>query len=73
VRGVSTRGAQALHRAVRALAVVEGRPYPEFEDVRRLVVPVFAHRLVARGGHGPGDATTVERLHALLDAIPSPL
>ena len=73
IRGVSTRGAQALHRAVRALAVVEGRAYPEFEDVRRLVVPVFAHRLVARGGHGPGDAATVDRLHALLDSIPSPL
>jgi len=55
------------------MAVVEGRAYPEFEDVRRLVVPVFAHRLMARGGHGPGDAATIERLHALLDTIPSPL
>lgn len=73
LRGVSTRGAQALHRAVRALAVVEGRPYPEFEDVRRLVVPVLAHRVVARTGHGPGDAATVDRLHELLDAIPAPL
>jgi len=73
VRGVSTRGAQALHRAVRALARVEGRAYPEFEDVRRLVVPVFAHRLVARGGHGPGDAATLDRLHAMLDSVPSPL
>ena len=73
VRGISTRGAQALHRAVRALARVEGRAYPEFEDVRRLVGPVFAHRLVARGGHGPGDAATIDRLHALLDTVPSPL
>ncbi|MEN0061681.1 MAG: AAA family ATPase [Myxococcota bacterium] len=73
VRGVSTRAAQALHRAVRALAVVEGREYPEFEDVRRLVMPVFAHRLMARAGHGPGDVATVDRLRALLDTIPSPL
>src|SRR4051794_3911266 len=44
--GVSPRGAQALYRATQALAVLEGRDYAIPDDVKRLVVPVFAHRVL---------------------------
>ena len=44
--GVSPRGSQALYRAVQALALVEGREYAIPDDVKRLAVPVFAHRVV---------------------------
>ncbi len=44
--GVSPRGAQALFRAVQALAAVSGRDYATPDDVKRLVLPVFAHRVV---------------------------
>jgi len=44
--GVSPRGAQALYRATQALAMLEGRDYALPDDVKRLVVPVFAHRVV---------------------------
>jgi MoxR-like ATPase len=44
--GVSPRGAQALYRAVQALAMLEGREYAIPDDVKRLAVPVFAHRVV---------------------------
>jgi len=44
--GVSPRGAQALYRAVQALALLEGREYAIPDDVKRLAVPVFAHRVV---------------------------
>jgi MoxR-like ATPase len=44
--GVSPRGAQALFRATQALALAEGRDYAIPDDVKRLVVPVFAHRVV---------------------------
>jgi MoxR-like ATPase len=44
--GVSPRGAQALYRAVQALALLEGRDYSTPDDVKRLAVPVFAHRVV---------------------------
>jgi MoxR-like ATPase len=44
--GVSPRGAQALYRATQALALLEGRGYAIPDDVKRLVVPVCAHRLV---------------------------
>jgi MoxR-like ATPase len=44
--GVSPRGAQALYRASQALALVEGRGYVLPDDIKRLTVPVFAHRVV---------------------------
>ncbi len=44
--GVSPRGSQALYRAVQALALLEGREYAIPDDVKRLAVPVFAHRVV---------------------------
>src|SRR5580704_437747 len=43
--GVSPRGAQALFRATQALAAVEGRDYATPDDVKQLVLPVFAHRV----------------------------
>ena len=46
VLGVSPRGAQALFRAVQALALVEGRDFAIPDDPKRLAVPVFAHRVV---------------------------
>ncbi|HUS05809.1 MAG TPA: MoxR family ATPase [Bryobacteraceae bacterium] len=44
--GVSPRGAQAMYRAAQALAMVEGRNYVIPDDIKRLAVPVFAHRVV---------------------------
>jgi MoxR-like ATPase len=43
--GVSPRGAQMLYRATQALAAVEGRDYATPDDVKRLALPVFAHRV----------------------------
>jgi len=47
--GVSPRGAQALYRASQALAAVEGRDYVIPDDVKRMAVPVFAHRVLLSG------------------------
>jgi len=44
--GVSPRGAVMLHRAAQARAFLEGRAYCLPDDFKRLVVPVFAHRVV---------------------------
>jgi len=43
--GVSPRGSQALYRAAQALALMEGREYVIPDDIKRLVIPVFAHRI----------------------------
>jgi len=44
--GVSPRGSLALFRAAQALALGEDRTYCIPDDIKRLVVPVFAHRIV---------------------------
>ena len=44
--GVSPRGTLALFRAAQALALSEGRDYCLPDDIKRLILPVFAHRLV---------------------------
>ncbi len=43
--GVSPRGTLALFRAAQALALTEERSYCLPDDIKRLVIPVFAHRL----------------------------
>jgi MoxR-like ATPase len=72
VRGVSTRGAQALHRAVRARAFLAGRRYAVPEDVRDLAVPVLAHRVLVRSVGLEGDGGILA-VRALLDELPRPL
>ena len=44
--GVSPRGSLALHRAAQALAYYEGREYCIPDDIKRLVLPVLAHRVI---------------------------
>ena len=44
--GVSPRGTLALFRAAQALALTEERSYCIPDDIKRLVVPVFAHRIL---------------------------
>ncbi|MCX7808451.1 MAG: MoxR family ATPase [Deltaproteobacteria bacterium] len=46
--GPSTRAALALMRAVRAYALLRGRTYVTPDDVKRLAVPVLAHRIRPR-------------------------
>jgi MoxR-like ATPase len=44
--GVSPRGTLALFRAAQAMALTEERTFCIPDDIKRLVVPVFAHRTV---------------------------
>ena len=45
--GVSPRGALALFRSAQALALVEGRDFCIADDIKRLVIPCFAHRIIS--------------------------
>ncbi len=60
-RGVSTRGAEALLRAVRARSLLDGRDYATPDDVRALAVPVLAHRVVVRADTGVDAAAAAIR------------
>lgn len=53
IQGVSTRGAQALHRACRARAYVHARDFVVPDDIRALLVAAWAHRLTPRAGADP--------------------
>jgi len=44
--GVSPRGTLSLFRAAQALALTDGRDYCLPDDIKRLIPPAFAHRLV---------------------------
>jgi MoxR-like ATPase len=64
LRGVSPRGAEALYRSTRALALSRGRDYVVPEDVRELAVPVLGHRVMARSGElgGRSGARVIEEI-----------
>lgn len=65
--GVSPRGTVALHKAVQALAFLEGRDYAIPDDVKELVPAVLAHRLIPASGRRA--KSIVDRL---LRSIPIP-
>ncbi|HKT11930.1 MAG TPA: MoxR family ATPase [Terriglobia bacterium] len=74
--GVSPRGSMMLYRAAQALALVEGRNYCIPDDIKRLVLPVFAHRLVVSSNY----ASTLRRsnqaetiLQEIVASVPIPL
>jgi MoxR-like ATPase len=74
--GVSPRGAQALYRASQALALVEGRDFVLPDDIKRLAVPVCAHRVVvnSRAALSARSTEASERILAeILDRIPVPI
>lgn len=71
--GVSTRGALSLYRAAQSLALVEDREYVIPDDVKRLAVPVLAHRVIAKGYLHGGQRQALEALvRRLVEDVPVP-
>lgn len=71
IMGVSPRGSLALLNACRAMAMLRGRSYTLPEDVKRLAVPVLAHRITLE--HGSFDRRSGEKLiHGILETVPVP-
>jgi MoxR-like ATPase len=71
--GASPRAALALFRASQSLAGIDGREYVKPDDVKRLAVPVLAHRMMitAQSRLRGQDAEQVVR--AVLDQTPVPV
>jgi MoxR-like ATPase len=71
--GASPRATLALHRAAQAWAAMQGRDFVVPDDVKRLAVPVLAHRLIAslearlRGR----DAAAI--ITSILNTVPVPV
>jgi MoxR-like ATPase len=71
--GVSPRGALALSQASQAAALLAGRDYVTPDDVKRLFIPVCAHRVVSKTYLHNGDADATTRvLQTILDEVKSP-
>jgi len=71
--GISTRGALSLYRAVQSFAFVDGRDFVVPDDVKRLALPVLAHRVVSKGYAHGGQRDAVEAVVARLIAeVPVP-
>jgi MoxR-like ATPase len=66
--GISPRGSLMLHRAAQALAFVEGRDYCLPDDFKRLIVPVFAHRMVVSSRYA-STAKKMDQAEAILNDI----
>lgn len=71
--GVSTRGALAFYRAAQAAALVAGRQYVVPDDVKRLAVPVLAHRVIPKGyQHGSQREAVESLIERLVDEVAVP-
>ena len=68
--GPSPRALLALMRAAQALAAIRGRDYVIPDDVKKLAVPVLAHRMVMRGLGGRQNAEAFIR--ELTERLPAP-
>jgi len=72
--GISPRGALALMQAAQALALIEGREFVTPDDIKTLVAPVCAHRIITRNHLSNGDINTARlALEQILQKIPSPV
>lgn len=72
--GVSTRGALAFYHASQALALVENRQHVIPDDIKRLAIPVLAHRVVSRGMlPGAERAAAEEVIRRLMSNITVPV
>ncbi len=68
--GASPRASLALLHAAQAHAVLENRNYVVPDDIARLAVPVFAHRLVLRDPGRLADARAL--MHTIVQTVPIP-
>ncbi len=74
--GVSPRGAQGIYRVAQAMALVAGRDYVIPDDIKQVVIPVCAHRVMLNtrstlSQRGAGAAERV--IESILSEIAVPL
>ncbi|MBX3282705.1 MAG: MoxR family ATPase [Acidobacteria bacterium] len=74
--GISPRGSLALFRAAQANAVIEGRSFCIPDDIKHLVIPCFAHRILVgtRISAGTARIREAERiLTSIIDSVEVPV
>ncbi len=71
--GVSPRGTLALKAAAQARALAHGRSYCIPDDIKEMVVPVLAHRVVLGRDAGAARGEEAYVLRELVDSVPVPV
>ncbi len=67
--GAGPRAAQDLVRGAKTRALLDGRPTPDVDDVRRLALPVLRHRLVSNF-HAEAENVSKDRIvEMILDEV----
>lgn len=70
--GVSPRATQALHRASQAQAFLEGRTFVTPDDVKKVALPILAHRLVVSIDAEAEERTAESLIKKILLTVPTP-
>ncbi len=71
--GISTRGALTLYRAAQSYALIDQRNFVIPDDIKRLAVPVLAHRAVGKGLIRDGERGRVKSvIRQILEKTPVP-
>jgi MoxR-like ATPase len=70
--GASTRAADAIARAARALAALSGRDFAIPDDVKKLAIPALRHRIVLGPAAEIEGRTASQVLHNILNQIEAP-
>ena len=70
--GASPRGSQNLVLLARSVAVLEGRDFVLPEDVKRVAVPVLAHRLTLTATSWASGRRPEDVVSELLASVPGP-
>jgi MoxR-like ATPase len=70
--GSGSRGALALVRGGRAIALLDGRSYVTPDDVKRIALPALRHRVALAPDALLEGRTTNDLLTEVIDAVPAP-
>jgi MoxR-like ATPase len=70
--GAGPRASQYMILGAKALAVMQGKPTPTANDVRRIAPLVLQHRIVVNYAAVADDVTSADLAKAVLDGVPEP-
>jgi MoxR-like ATPase len=74
--GVSPRGSLSMYKLAQAHALAAGRDYCIPDDIKKLSVPAFAHRVVLSTEYGPratGASSADQIIRNIVESVPVPL
>ena len=70
--GVSPRGTQSLLKAVQVTAILAGRDYVTPDDVKKMIKPVFGHRIILKSSSRLKKGRNMEVLDQIMANVPAP-